>query len=344
MTLYAYDPIEQEHTQEGHPEHRGRLSGTLDLLRKDGILDRLEEVPVRRATQDLLELAHPAAYIQHVREACARGPGSLDADTYVKRDSFEAARAAAGAAVSVVSALSADQPRGFSLMRPPGHHAVAAQAMGFCIFANAVIAARVAQRELGIERVLIVDWDVHHGNGTEAIVYDDPSIAFFSTHQSPFYPGTGAIEDIGIGAGEGFTLNVPLPPGVSDIGYQQVFEELLVPWADRFQPGLIIVSAGYDAHWRDPLAQEGLSLVGFAALQRVVTQLADRHADRRLMLALEGGYDLEVIPHAILNSLRLLDQPALGDSDLSDPFGQGNTRSPNLDRLVDQIALLHGLR
>jgi hypothetical protein len=206
--------------------------------------------------------------------------------------------------------------------------------------ANVAVAARVAQREFGVERVLIVDWDVHHGNGTEAIFDEDPTVAFFSTHQYPFYPGTGAAHSMGRGPGRGTTLNVPLPAGVGDEGYEQVFESLLVPFAHRFRPDLILVSAGYDAHWRDPLAMEQLSLAGYAVLTRQVRALADALCRGRLVVVLEGGYDLDVLAHAVLNTLRLLDDPT---AVISDPFGPAPTPSRPVAGLIAELRALHNL-
>ena len=341
QVAYAYDPSEQEHTRQGHPENRQRLAGTLDLLERDGILDRCHRVPVIPATPERLHHVHPEHYIEMVRGVVASGGGQLDADTYVTRHSFDAARAAVGALIEVVIAVvDGSQRCGISLIRPPGHHALVERAMGFCIFANVAIAARTAQRELGIERVLVVDWDVHHGNGTEVIFYDDPSVAFFSTHQYPFYPGTGAATDVGHATGYGYTLNVPLPSEVGDEGYMRVFEELLTPFAERFRPELILVSAGYDAHWRDPLASESLTVAGFARLTAHVARLAERLCGARVVLALEGGYDLEVLPHAVLSSLRMLED---GDAECSDPFGPAPDVRPVPDALMAKLKELHSL-
>lgn len=339
--LYAYDKVEQHHTREGHPENAGRLAGTLDLLRADGILDRLEEVPVVRARRDLLELVHTPTYLDFVDAVVAGGGGQLDADTYAGPVSNAAAQASAGALVGLVErVMTGDVRRGMSIMRPPGHHALSHMAMGFCIVANVALAARVARQRFGAERVLIVDWDVHHGNGTEAILDEDPTIAVFSTHQFPYYPGTGPVEHRGVGEGEGATVNVPFPAGVGDAGYRAAFEQVLVPFAERFDPDLVIVSAGFDAHWRDPLAQELVSLDGFAELQRIVTTIADRHADGRLVLALEGGYDLEVIPHAILNALRLIENP---DAIISDPFGPSPDAERDATPAIDAARRIHAL-
>ena len=259
-TWYAYDPIEQQHTLAGHPEHKGRLSSTMRLLRDDGILDRLYAGPVTPISRERLLGVHPADYVRTVQGIAERGGGHLDADTYVAAGSYEAALASAGALVNLTGAvMDGGAANGMSLMRPPGHHALANRGMGFCLFANVAIATRAALAEFGATRVLIIDWDVHHGNGTEEIFYEDASVAFFSTHQFPFYPGTGAASSTGLGAGQGLTLNVPLPAGVGDTGYARAFDELLIPFAHRFQPDLIMVSAGYDAHWRDPLALQPVS-------------------------------------------------------------------------------------
>lgn len=341
-TCYAYDPIEQKHTLSGHPENRGRLASTMRLLTGDGVLGRLQATPVLPASLDRLERVHPRSYIERVAQMAQQGGGHLDPDTYVVAGSYEAALASAGALVGVVEQVMGGQAQnGMSLMRPPGHHALAARGMGFCLFANVAIAARAAQAEFGANRVLIVDWDVHHGNGTEAIFYEDPTVAFFSTHQYPFYPGTGAGSDIGRGSGRGFTVNVPLPAGVGDVGYARTFDDLLVPFARRFRPDLILVSAGYDAHWRDPLAMEQLSLTGYARLMRIVRDLAEELCGGRLVLALEGGYDLEVLAHAVLDTLRVLESTT---SLISDPFGPSPVAERPVDRLLADLRALHGLQ
>lgn len=341
-TCYAYDRIEQEHTLGGHPENRGRLATTMRLLQADGILGRLQAAPVLPASLDRLQRVHPRPYIEHLRQMAEQGGGHLDPDTYVVGGSYQAALASAGALVGVVEQVMGGRAQnGMSLMRPPGHHALAARGMGFCLLANVAIAARAAQVEFGAERVLIVDWDVHHGNGTEAIFYDDPTVAFFSTHQYPFYPGTGAASDIGRGPGRGLTMNVPFPAGVGDHGYAQAFEQLLIPWARRFQPDLILVSAGYDAHWRDPLAMENLSLAGYAHLTTQVKGLAAELCQGRLVVALEGGYDLDVLAHAVLDTLRVLESAT--PPPISDPFGPSPTPERAVGPLLAEIGSLHSL-
>ncbi len=340
-TCYAYDPVEQQHTLAGHPENRGRLQGVMRLLETDGIGERLPRVAVTPVSLERLGRVHPQRYSDQVARLAESGGGYLDPDTYVVRQTYEAALASAGALVNVVEAvMSGRASNGMSLMRPPGHHALPGRGMGFCIFANVAIAARTALAEFGAVRILIVDWDVHHGNGTEAVFYDDPAVAFFSTHQYPFYPGTGAAADMGRGAGGGATFNVPLPAGVGDCGYERVFTELLQPFARRFRPDLILVSAGYDAHWRDPLASEQLSLTGYAALTHQVLMLAQELCDARLVVALEGGYDLDVLAHAVLNTMRLLER---ADAGISDPFGPAPRPERPIEQLISSLAALHHL-
>jgi acetoin utilization deacetylase AcuC-like enzyme len=340
-TWYAYDPIEQQHTLAGHPEHKGRLGSTMRLLGEDGILERLQASPVTPITQDRLQRVHPASYVEVVRNIANEGGGHLDADTYIAPGSYDAAMASAGALVNLTElVMRGEAANGMSLMRPPGHHALADRGMGFCLFANVSIAAKTALAEFGAERVLIVDWDVHHGNGTEDIFYSDPAVAFFSIHQYPFYPGTGADTDTGWGAGAGLTMNVPLPAGVGDAGYARAFDELLIPFARRFQPDLLLVSAGYDAHWRDPLALEQLSLNGYASLVHRVRMLADELCEGRLVVALEGGYDLDVLAHGVLNTLRILDDPHTA---ISDPFGQAPVQGRRIDDLMVELRTIHNL-
>jgi acetoin utilization deacetylase AcuC-like enzyme len=339
--LYAYDPIEKRHTRDGHPENHKRLERTMRLLKQEGLLDALEAVPVKPVSRQRLELAHDQAYLGSVDRVAETGGGQLDPDTYANEISHLAARASAGALVGLVEEVMHGRTRrAMSLMRPPGHHALPGTAMGFCIYSNVALAALVARQELGAERVLVVDWDVHHGNGTEAIFNEDPDVAVFSTHQHPFYPGTGAMKDIGSGAGKGFTVNVPFPPGVGDLGYAAAFEEILEPFARRFKPDLLLVSAGYDAHWRDPLAGECLSVAGYAELTRRVVELADELCDGRLVLALEGGYDLEVLPQAILASLRVLQDPSRMPAD---PIGIPDRDETDVRDLLDEVARLHGV-
>lgn len=334
------DPRFQGHRgPAGHPERPERLVAVARAVarREDEVVRR----PPRAASDEELRLAHPPAHLAAVSAAVARAPAQLDADTFVSPDSLDVARLAAGASVDLARAVArGEAPSGFAAVRPPGHHAEADRAMGFCLFNNVAVAARALQREEDAERVLIVDWDVHHGNGTEAMFLEDPSVAYFSTHQHPFYPGSGAATEIGRGAGRGFTLNVPLPAGVGDTGYASVFERLLAPWARRFRPDLILVSAGYDAHWRDPLAGEALSVRGYADLARSVCALADELCAGRVVCALEGGYDLEVLTYAILATLRVLEDR---DARPEDPFGKAPAPETAVGGLVEGIARLHGI-
>jgi len=339
--LYAYDPVERLHTLEGHPENYRRLEGTMRLLGEEGLLDSMELIAAKPLSDRRLGLVHEQVYVESVEEVARAGGGQLDPDTYACDASHLAARTSAGALVGLVEkVMGGHATRAMSLMRPPGHHALPSGAMGFCIFGNVALAALVAREELGAERVLIVDWDVHHGNGTEAVFIDDPSVAFVSTHQYPFYPGTGAMTDTGQGAGKGFTVNVPFPAGVGDQGYKSAFERVVAPFARRFKPDLILVSAGYDAHWRDPLAQECLSVAGYADLTRSVVALAEDLCDGRLVLALEGGYDLEVLPQTVLASLGVLEDP---EASPADPIGIPDRDEPEVGPLLDSIVRLHDL-
>ena len=306
-TAIVYDPYNLRHTLEGHPENHRRLKSTMDLLQEDGILDRLIQVPSTPASLDAVLRVHTPAYLERLQAITARGGGHLDADTYVNGDSYEAALRAAGSLLNLVDAVVGRQAEnGLALVRPPGHHALVHNGMGFCIFANVAVAARWAQRQHGIQRVLIVDFDVHHGNGTQDIFYDDPSVLFFSTHQFPYYPGTGAAAEMGTEAGYGATANVPFPPHVGDQGYLDAFQKILAPLARRFKPELILLSAGFDAHWMDPLASMGLSITGYIALVQELMALADELCGGRLVCVLEGGYNLRVLSHSVLSTFRVL--------------------------------------
>jgi acetoin utilization deacetylase AcuC-like enzyme len=317
-TTYCYDPFNLRHTLSGHPENRERLRGTWNLLQADGILADLLETPGTLASDAQLLRVHSRKHLSTVALAAQRN-AHLDADTYVGSDSERAARLAAGGLCNVVGAVLAGRAaNGFALVRPPGHHATPDRGMGFCLYNNVAIAARAAQVEHSVERILIVDFDVHHGNGTQDAFYEDGSVLFFSTHQYPYYPGTGHWRETGRGPGAGATVNVPFPAGVGDAGYAAAFDQVLARLARRFQPQLILVSAGYDAHWNDPLASMQLSIPGYAALVQRLLALAGELCQGKIVFTLEGGYHLDVLAHAVLNTLRQLS----GHSQvIDDPLG-----------------------
>ena len=288
-----------------HPERPERLRAARDALDKSGAL--ITKVVPRAATDTEIERVHDARYVDALSRL--RGhEGHLDPDTYVGKESVDVARLAAGGLIALVDALidgeatgahpgpssqsgPAQAPRGLALLRPPGHHARPSRAMGFCLLNNVAIAAAHA-RARGIGRVLVVDWDVHHGNGTQEMFYADPTVLYVSTHQHPFYPGTGDVEEIGEGEGRGYTVNVPLFAGGHDAVYRAAFERIILPIAEAYAPELVLVSAGFDAAARDPLAQMELSNDAFGWMARALAQVADRSARARIALVLEGGYDL----------------------------------------------------
>jgi acetoin utilization deacetylase AcuC-like enzyme len=277
-----------------HPERAARLLAVRQGLAvaAEALATTYIKVPFGDADETQLGRVHDHAYIESLGHLAGRS-GFLDSDTFLSPGSVAAARRAAGSAVALVQALSAGQARvGFALPRPPGHHALADRAMGFCLLNNVAIAAAQA-RSQGYERVLVLDWDVHHGNGTEAMFYDDPSVLFVSLHQSPNYPGTGAITDVGRGDGRGATVNLPLPKGGTDAVYAAAFERVVLPIVEQFGPTFTLVSCGFDAHERDPLAQMCLSAGGFGAMTRSL--LARLPEGCPLGVVLEGGYDLTAL-------------------------------------------------
>lgn len=339
-TTYCYDPFNLRHHLAGHPENRERLRGTWELLQSDGILAALLETPCTPVNDEQLLRVHGRRHLEMVAMAALRS-AHLDADTYVGSDSEQAARLAAGGLCNVVSAvLDGQAANGFALVRPPGHHATPDRGMGFCLYNNVAVAARAAQAEHGSARVLIVDFDVHHGNGTQDAFYEDGSVFFFSTHQYPYYPGTGHWRETGRGAGTGATVNVPFPAGIGDIGYAAAFDQVLAPLARRFQPQLILVSAGYDAHWNDPLASMQLSILGYAALVGRLLDLADELCAGRIVFTLEGGYHLEVLAYAVRNTLRQLSGYS---AVIDDPLGPCPWDERDATPLLAQVRQVHGL-
>jgi acetoin utilization deacetylase AcuC-like enzyme len=339
-TGYVYAPVFLEHNLPHHPENAQRLKRVLEVLREWKVLDRLVPIEARPAAVQDLRRVHTAAHIERVRQTADRGGGHLDADTYVNARSYDAALVAAGGLlVAAERILAGEVENGFALVRPPGHHATPSRGMGFCLFNNVAVAARYALARLETERVFIADFDVHHGNGTQAVFERDPQVFYFSTHEYPFYPGTGSLKETGRGDGEGTVLNVPLPAGVGDVGYARVYRELAWPLARRFQPDLILVSAGYDAHWQDPLAMMRLSLAGYANMVRELIGMAQELCQGRILFALEGGYHLEVLAHGVLNTFYAL----MGEEELSDPLGPAPIDEHGVDDLIARLKRTHRL-
>ncbi len=310
--LVMDERFEGHDTGPGHPERPARLARVRRALEEGGLARRCRRIPLVEAPDELLALVHDPAYVGRVEEACARGERFLDSmDTGVCRESARIARLAAGTVSALSEAVARGELRaGFAAVRPPGHHAERAQALGFCLFNNVAIAARHLTEAAGIERVLIVDWDVHHGNGTQHAFEEDPRVFYFSVHQSPLYPGTGMAWERGRGAGEGTTLNRPLPPYAGDAEFLGALRDGLVPAADAFRPGFVLVSAGFDPHRLDPLAALEVTTPAFAEASRIVLDLAERHAGGRLVSVLEGGYHLDALAESVAAHVAVL----LGDA------------------------------
>ncbi len=345
-TIYATHPRYAEHDLPGHPECAERIRAVWRGLDESGLAARLQRLEVHALDADAALSVHTADYLALLRRVSARNSSTsttthLDPDTYAGPDALAIALLSAGGAVGAVdSVLDGAATNALAAIRPPGHHAMPSRAMGFCLLGNVAIAARHAQTRYGIERVLIVDYDVHHGNGTEAMFYDDPSVLYVSTHQYPFYPGTGAVTDVGAGRGEGHTVNVPLPAGSGDANYAAVFEQIIWPAATRFDPQLVLVSVGFDAYWADPLAGMRLTVNGYSHLAGEVIRMAQRFCQGHVVFALEGGYHADALRYGVSNVARLL----LGEPPIDPPATQpGQRPEPDIDALLGRLQQLHGL-
>ena len=294
LTLVSSHRFVEHQTPPGHPERPERAQ-VMETVAGRWRAGGGEVVAPREATHEQLARVHDIHYIQRISELRDRAV-ALDPDTYTSPESYEVALLAAGAAIDAVERTMSEQHRyALAMMRPPGHHAEHAHAMGFCLFNNVAVAAAHARHALGARRVAIVDYDVHHGNGTQHMFERDPSVLYVSTHQYPYYPGTGASEEIGTGPGEGFTVNLPLESGGTDADFEYVFDRVALPVLRQFSPDLILVSAGFDAHQRDPLATMRATEPGFAAMTMALRRVADECCKGRLALVTEGGYDLRAL-------------------------------------------------
>jgi acetoin utilization deacetylase AcuC-like enzyme len=360
-TALIYDPVFLEHiTPRNHPERSQRLEMAIKVLEALNWLERdgLVQMAPRAASEDELASVHDRAYIHEVKAAAdtvaeemshgGRETRYFAPDTYISPRSYAVAIKAAGAPLTAIDAiLKGEINNAYCLVRPPGHHALPDAAMGFCLFNNVAVAARYAIDHYGFERVMIIDYDVHHGNGTQDIFYEDPRVLYFSIHQAPFYPGTGHSDERGAGAGLGTTINVPLPATTGYETYEPVFRQVMAPAADRFRPQIILVSAGFDAHWKDAIPPTStrtnmyLSTAGFAKLNGIIIELAQYLCDGRLIMVQEGGYNVEAMAACVATCINLL----LGDDAAVDSFGPPPDRAVriNTDVLIAELRRIHQL-
>jgi len=308
-TGFVYSDRFLEHdTGPGHPERPDRLRSITNHLRELDIWKSLDHLHFDQASEEWVAKVHTAEHIKRVRESSRRGISLLDSgDTFVSRDSYTVALLAVGGAMAAVDAvMKGELTNAFCALRPPGHHAERNRVMGFCLFNSIAIAARYAQEKHGVKRVAIVDWDVHHGNGTQEIFYADPSVFFISTHQFPLWPGTGAHDEQGEGEGKGHTMNIPMTPGSGEKEYLDAFTQIILPALAHYKPELILISAGFDAHRDDPLANINLTEKTFATLTSLLMDVSTTCCDGRIVSLLEGGYNLQALARSVYAHLQTL--------------------------------------
>jgi len=300
-----FDPLFEEHkTGYGHPERPERLPTSMKALEDSGLLDRVTVASPRDATVAEIELVHSPKYIEQVKRLADSGGGNLDMDTTVSAATYDAALKAAGALLeSVEWSLDGSSRRTFCMVRPPGHHALPSRGMGFCIFNNVAVGARYAMARKDVERVMIVDWDAHHGNGTQEVFYEDPNVLYVSLHQYPHYPGTGWIDETGKGKGEGTTVNLPFPAGTGEAEYLTAFERVIIPAGKRFAPDLLMVSAGYDSHAADLLCSMRLIDSSYRKMTDYLVGFSEECCSGRLIVTLEGGYNLNAQARSVVQTV-----------------------------------------
>ena len=322
-----------------HPESFKRLEAIYAMLDEADMAGRFQAISGRKAERDELLLVHSLDHIDRIAATEGKSFSSIDPDTSTSPGSYEAALLAAGGLCQAISmVISGELNNAFALVRPPGHHAEKSRAMGFCLFNNVAIGARYAQKIHHIERVLIADWDLHHGNGTQHSFEDDPSVLYFSTHQYPYYPGSGSLEEIGRGRGEGYTVNVPLSVGQGNDEYLDIFERILKPIALDYDPDLILVSAGFDTHKDDPLGGMEMTSKGFAALTGSLMNIANTCCGGKVVITLEGGYNLD----GLRNSVKAVLNELAGLSNSYDEMLLSKADQKRLDFTVEQVLSVHG--
>ena len=308
MTHLYYDELFLKHLPTvPHPERPERLRATWAWLEQVGLDKHRVNAPVSPLTRGQLLAIHSESQVERAEQTCRSGGGFLDGDTPVTKRSLDAALLAAGCTVAAVDAVMAGKAaNAFCLVRPPGHHATPSRSMGFCVFNNVALAAQHALTVHELSRILIVDWDVHHGNGTQEVFYEDPRVLFFSAHRYPFYPGTGAADETGSGAGLGYTLNLPIAYGTPPVEYRRRFAAHLERAAEKIKPQIVLLCAGFDPHRQDPIGGLDLDFEDFAALNTMLIQVANTYAEGRLVGVLEGGYDVDVLSRCIQEHLQAL--------------------------------------
>ena len=305
MTLLYYHPHFLKHDTGSHPECAARLEQIVSHLESSGLAAQCERPAWEAAPEPWITRVHGQEYFAEIQALASQGGGRAESDTVVSPASVDAATLAAGAASDAVHrVVRGEQPRALCLVRPPGHHALPDSAMGFCLLGNVAIAARHAIDDLGLNRLLIIDWDVHHGNGTQAMFYEDPRVGFFSIHRWPFYPGSGAKDETGTADGLGTTRNLPVTMGTSRDRYLSWFSRELEDFADKIQPELVLISAGFDSHREDPIGSIGLETEDFASLTQTVIDVATTHAQGRVVSILEGGYNPPVLAESVATHLQ----------------------------------------
>jgi len=323
----------------GHPESPQRLEATHAILGATDMAGKFVEIEPRYATHEEIALIHSHSYIKLVAGTAGKPFVSLDPDTATTPESYDVAKLAVGGLCNAIdSVVSGEVENAFALVRPPGHHAGVSNAAGFCIFNNVAIGAMHAIMKHKKERILIVDWDLHHGNGTQAQFYEDPRVLYFSTHQYPYYPGTGAIEEIGRGKGLGYNINVPLRPGTDNAQYVKIFRKIIYPLSVKFKPDLVLISAGFDPYYKDPLGGMKVTPDGFACMTRILLDVADKCCGGKVVVTLEGGYHLTGLAESIKSVLiEMSDGTHVSDDVLARIEQEADSNiDPVIKRVIDQ--------